>query len=394
MMQASITVISEHPDLEDLNDGLPEGVVALTTPANGEPTADQMVDHLIETEATLAVLGPELDPRLVCSTGTALRKRRPEIGCVAYRPFDPRFMSRAIRSGLRDVVDPDEDGVDGLIEVLVALAEETDLRRNQFLSEEPKQESGIVTVLGPKGGVGKTTVAVNLAVALARQYPNEVVLVDLDLVVGEIADLLQLEPSHTVATTSSAGAGHDPAALKLALTPHPSGLLVLPAPASLADAETVDPESLLQTLQFLSSLFRQVIVDTGPGSTDATVSAVLAATDLLVVTTPEISGLRAVERHLGAFQAAGIQPARRHLVLNRADDKSGVGPSDVSEALGAEVAVTIPENRQIPLAANQGVPYLETVSKGPAVSAFDSLARMIDGESTVETTTTSKRWFW
>ena len=392
-MATSITVISGHPDLEGLNEHLPEGLVAIVTPANGEPTAEQVVDHLVDTDAALAVLGPELDDRLVMETGAALRSSRPEIACVAYRAFDSGFLTRAIRSGVRDVVDPDHDGITGLAGVLAALAEEGDLRRNQLLTEEPKRELGTITVLGPKGGVGKTTVAVNLAVALARQYPNEVVLVDLDLVVGEVADLLQLEPTQTVATTSAHGAGQDPAALKLALTPHPSGLLVLPAPTSLAEAETVDAEGLLQTLQFLSSLFRHVVVDTGPGSTDAAVSAVLAATDLVVVTTPDIGGLRALERHLAAFQAAGVQPSRRHLVLNRADDKSGVAATDVSEALGADVSVTIPESRQVILAANQGVPFVEAVSRGPVASSFETLARIVSGDSIGETPA-AKRWFW
>jgi pilus assembly protein CpaE len=217
-------------------------------------------------------------------------------------------------------------------------------------------------------------VAVNLAVELARRAPNEVVLVDLDLMAGEVDILLGLDPKATVASVASPGAMLDPTALKLSLTAHSSGLLVLPAPDNLIDADSVDCELVLKMMEMLSSSFRYVVVDTAPGAGEALAAAVELADDLLVVATPDAGGLRSLKRNLDGLDALGLTRARRHLVLNRADMRTGMSNEAIEARMELAISYAIPQSREIPVAANQGLSFIEAYPKAPAIRAFKELA--------------------
>jgi pilus assembly protein CpaE len=250
------------------------------------------------------------------------------------------------------------------------------LRRQRLSGDAPsgKAQTGVITMMAAKGGVGKSTLAVNLAVELARRAPNEVVLVDLDLMAGEVDILLGLDPKATVASVASPGAMLDPTALKLSLTAHSSGLLVLPAPDNLIDADSVDCELVLKMMEMLSSSFRYVVVDTAPGAGEALAAAVELADDLLVVATPDAGGLRSLKRNLDGLDALGLTRARRHLVLNRADMRTGMSNEAIEARMELAISYAIPQSREIPVAANQGLSFIEAYPKAPAIRAFKELA--------------------
>ncbi len=393
------SIVSRDEALSDLH-SLLSGTTAVTRISYDDvTTVEAVVDGLVANRSEIAILGPDVEESFTLSLATVLRTSHPEIECLAYRLNTPTFLVSAVRAGVRDVFDPHGDGIQVLAENVTALVQSLELRRQHTQAPvEDDWNGGTITIIGPKGGTGKTTVAVNLALALCQINPGEVVLVDLDLVAGEVTDVLNLEAVRSVANVAGPNSYQDPTTLKMTLSSHASGLFVLPAPASLLDAEMIDQASLFDTLVMLSNLFRYVVVDTGPGSTDATVTAVKASKELVLVATPDVGGLRTLDRHLEAFAAARLDSARRHFVLNKADSKSGVTVANAEDILGLDVDFVIPADRQFLQATNLGSPFLESKSRGLPLAPFTELAATITGVQaevpSAQPEAGQKRRFW
>ncbi len=388
----SIVLVTSDDKLRSFADEwLPDGLNVFVR--NAAPVTAEVVNTVVASGSTIAVLGPDLPERVLIDVVKTLQTSRPEIDCVAYRNPVAQFLVKGIHAGLRDVIGP-RDGVSGLTNSLVALSEAADLRRANLTADvEPVSRGSIVSVIGPKGGVGKTTLAVNLAYSLAQYAANEVVLVDLDLVCGGIADALQLEPVSDVVAVSQGRIYEDPTALKLSLTTHSSGMLILPAPSILSHAEHLQAEDLTALLRHLSTHFAHIVIDSGPGSTDAALAAAVEADHLFVVVTPEIGGLNVLSRHLNGYDAIGLTAVGRHLVFNKDDPRAGITVEEAESALSERMSFIIPAEQQIVVTSNHGIPYLETKPRGPVAEAFESMLAVLQDEQTVGGTEEPKRWF-
>jgi pilus assembly protein CpaE len=209
-----------------------------------------------------------------------------------------------------------------------------------------------------------------------------VVLVDLDLVAGEVDLLLGLETGRaSVASVALPSSPLDPTVLKLSLISHPSGLLVLACPDNLIDADAVDPDRLVEVLRLLKESFPVVVVDTAPGAGAALAAAAQVADDLLAVATPDIGGLRSLKRNLDGLDALGFTQARRHLILNRCDLRTGLSTQAIEHAIELPISHAIPECREIPVAANQSLALVEAYPKADAVRAFKEMAASLRSET-------------
>ncbi len=385
------TVIVTHTDqptgrLQELAEVFAAEICVVDT----EISPPEMAREVAAFESDVAILAPDLEIDAVLELAKIMRSTCPGTECVALGRRGPSFFTKAIRSGLRDVMDHHSDDFDDMVDIIQSLHREAELRKSGPQHVVPQRANQrTIAVLGPKGGVGKSTVAVNTAVGLARRCPNDVVLVDLDTAAGEVANLLQIEPTTDVAQIASMSE-LDPTAVKLRLETHPSGLLVLPAPASLVAAEGIEQPSLMKLLKLLSNLFKYVVIDTGPGSTESLVTTLQTASEFLIVTTPEISGLRVLQRYMAAFNELGLEDVAQSLILNKTDDKSGVTGTQVGELLSRPVDFFIPTDRQVQLAANQGVAFIDAYRKGPVTSVLDAITRQLTGEPAPNT---SKKWF-
>lgn len=238
----------------------------------------------------------------------------------------------------------------------------------------------IITILSPKGGAGKTTVATNLAVALAKRHPRQVVLVDIDLQFGDVAGALRLSPSATFSDVARRWP-LDSTALKLQLTSHHTGLYVLSAPHNPAEADEVTPDHVYAVLKELSRSFAYVVVDTDPGLGERVLSSLDASTDMVLVCGTDVPSVRGLRKGLEALDTVGFIGQRRHFVLNRADAKVHLPPAEIETTIGRPVDVPVPSSRDVVIGTNEGIPVTESGSNHEVISAFEMLCDRFEDEA-------------
>jgi pilus assembly protein CpaE len=336
-------------------------------------------DHLPD----IVVFGPQVSRHTSMSLASMLDAMHPQITAVLVAEPTAEVMIEAMRSGIRDVLSPEASDEEYRIMLLKAHdhASRRTVRRATEETEERIVESRVVVVASPKGGVGKSTLAVNLAVGLARNAPMDVVLVDLDLQFGDIATHLDLKPAHSLSDVFANQGGLDTMLLKTFLTAHPAGFYALCGSESPAAADKVGPKQVRELLSTLASQFRHVIVDTGAGLDEPTLAALEEANDAVFVASMDVASVRNVRKEIEVLATLNILPGMRHLVLNFADRQSGLSVRDVEAVVGLPVDFVVPRAEEVSLSANRGVPVLMEKKGGPAAKAMNNIVKRLEGDS-------------
>jgi len=342
-----------------------------------------VVANLDELKRTLAespneyaiVLGPGVDLEAAAALADTLRVTRPSISVILIRRrVDTSVLAEALRSGMREVVD--ERDLTGL-GAAVTRAQQVWQALNGAQVATDGVRGRQVTVFSPKGGVGKTTLAVNLAVALSENGAKRVVLVDLDLAFGDVAITLQLFPARTIADTVHLESGLDFNVLEPLLTDYRGQLSALVAPVQ-PDAKDNIPASLVgRILNLLKQHFDFVVVDTSPSFDEYALQAFDETDEMLLVTTLDVPTLKNVKVAVETLDLLNFPKPRRHLVLNRADDKVGLTPDKVESTLGMSISQAIPTSSQVAHATNSGEPILSAQPRHPVSQAITKLARKL-----------------
>ncbi len=303
---------------------------------------------------------------------------RPDIDLVLVGDLEAQLVLEAMRAGIRDISGKLEDAA-----CLANLRSRLDARSGTTRVGSIPPPPGPVdfvsrtmTVFSPKGGVGKTTLAVNLAVSLAEMSPMEVVLVDLDLQFGDVSTVLDLHPTHTLEDAFGAGA-LDSLLLKTYLTVHADGFYVLCGADSPAANDKVTGDQVIALLELLQSQFRYVLVDTAAGLDEATLAALEVSHDVLVVSSMDMACLRSVRKASELVVELDLMPPSRHTVVNLTDKQSGLRIKDVEAVMGVPVDFVLPRMKEVQAAANRGVPVLAEVKGSPFAKGVRALAKRI-----------------
>ncbi len=292
--------------------------------------------------------------------------RRPDITVVLGAAFDSDIVSRAMQVGVRDVLAPGSDG-DRIREVVKRAIEVAERRREALRGPEATQQNRLIMVMSPKGGAGKTTIATNLAVGLAKRAPKEVALIDADLQFGDVGNALRLLAESTV-RDAIAGGLQDVTEIKVHLTPHRSGLFALCAPDQPGVADEITAQAFTRATAMLAEDFRFVVVDTDPGLGERTLAVMDHATDLVFVAATDVASVRGLHKTIEALDSIGMTSHTRHFVLNRSDAKVGLEIADIAATIGMEPDVLVPSHRSMPVSMNQGTPILEMEEPSPATA--------------------------
>ncbi len=329
------------------------------------------------------ILGPSVDLEAAAALAGTLRVTRPPTSVILIRRrVDTSVLAEALRSGMREVVE--ERDLTGLGAAVDRASQIWEALSGSAMHMDGQLHGRQITVFSPKGGVGKTTLAVNLALALASHSKKRVCLVDLDLGFGDVAITLQLFPIRTLADAVPMESGLDIGSLETLLTSHKGGLFTLVAPVQPDAKDSISASLIGKVLRLLKSNFDYVVIDTSP-SFDAHVLQAIDETDeLLLVTTLDVPTLKNVKIAVETLDLLNFPKSQRRLILNRADEKVGLSPGEVEITLGMKISAAIPMSPQVANATNSGDPILASVPRHPVSRAIISLAHDVAEASAKE----------
>lgn len=333
-----------------------------------------LFEQMNQEEPEVLILGPDVPIEDALRLATVFDVRFPEISVVLVAEAAADTVLHAMRAGIRDVLDPASDPAH--IRVILERGCQAFASRQRTTAGEatdPAPKGLVIGVFSPKGGVGKTTIATNVAVGLGKIAPMSVVIVDLDLQFGDVASGLDLDPEHTVTDAVTPSASQDSLVLKAFLTVHPASIYALCAPKNPVEADEITVDQVSRLLEQLAGEFQYVVIDTAPGLTEIVLATLEHCTDAVWVTGMDVPSVRGLRSGLDVLRQLNILPSSRHVVLNMADAKSGLSVTDVEATVGAPVDVSIPRSKAVAYSTNRGVPLLQNSRRDPAIKAFQRL---------------------
>lgn len=336
---------------------------------------DDLDQRLRRRSEFAVVLGPGLDLSDALTTAERVRMEHPTTAVILSRhEIRPELYAHALDAGVSAVVSSgDED----------ALASALSRARLTWEAisgpgHESRSAGRVLTVFSPKGGVGKTTMTVNIALALAS-LGSKVCVVDLDLAFGDVAITMQLIPTHTIADAAGLEDQLDWSMLENVVTEHRSGVSVLAAPTNPEGRERITPTLVRKVLSVLRERFDHVVVDTPPGFDDQVLGAFDETDDIVIVATLDVPTIKNVKVALETLDLLHLVRDNRHLVLNRADEEVGLTAANVRDLLGVEVDLTLPSAIAVASATNHGDPIVVSIPDHPITRAITGFCQRFPG---------------
>lgn len=235
--------------------------------------------------------------------------------------------------------------------------------RGPVVSQPRQVVSGhVIAIMGLKGGVGKTTLAVNLGVALAKENKDRKVLIlDGNLLFGDVGVFLNTRGQHNVlhvVQMANEPEGIDSEVLETVLIRHDSGAKLLLAPANPGESEPVSPEQIERMLEALKHEFHYIIVDTATTFDAMSAAAIRSADRLIVLATPTMPALKNARILFNELAGADIHKDNILLVLNEVDKNSRITAEQITNFLKHPVVAQIPDDPMAIDAVNQGMPLI------------------------------------
>jgi pilus assembly protein CpaE len=360
-MKDLIRVVLVDPDEESRNalQRLLRGIGSLwlaevvTSMQDACTRAGEIVGHV-----TIVVL--DHDPAQAIELIQKLAQSNPgTVVLPASRSGDSGLILRAIRAGAREFLPLPAEQTE-LLDTISRLLRGHD----ESLHAQP-QGPRIITVTGAIGGVGCTSLAVNLACSLGSSKEQETILLDLDLMFGGVDAYLDIAPDHTLAHVIQSFDRLDLTLLKRSITRHSSGLYVLPHPTAIQEAAAIDPEILRRLFGLLRAAYSTVVIDTSKGLQSSDFSAFELSDVIMIVVQLDLLCLRNTARLLGLFREYDGLIDRVKLVVNRSDSwECQITPKKAEEILKMPISWNIPNSaKAFQEARLKGVP-LSDVAKG------------------------------
>lgn len=365
------------------------------------PTAQQFeaIDGLTQVvrtgRPTVGVFGPSLVNAFGLEQVHRLVTVYPDLGPVfAAHSLSTELLQQALRAGARDAVQIDASGdavaqaVARVGEVLFAAkrAPATPAAGPVGPAASPMARTApgrLITVFSTKGGVGKSTIATNVATAMARRIDDPVTLMDSDLQFGDVSVMLGLPPDHTVLDAAAAIQYADPELMRNLVTRADSGLLVLPAPSEPALAAAIPPEDMTAVCQGLQAISGFVVVDVPTSFDDTTLAMLEAADEVLLVASMDIPSVKNLKIGMQALDLMAIAGPKLKLVLNRANAQVKLDVREVEHVLGLRAAFPVPYDIAVPLSINAGVPVVMHDPASAAARALEHIAEALLGPAGV-----------
>jgi pilus assembly protein CpaE len=297
--------------------------------------------------------------------------------------FDAEVFRKAVLAGAADVLlrtAPPEELRKALVNV-----RRIDLSRRAAPTAGRDTPAGtIISIVGVKGGIGKTTIAINLAISLARETRASTALVDLDLPFGDVALMLDIHPERDILHAVQDDVLSDPDRLQAQMIPGPDGVRILAAPPHPAPGPlgaSVHGHQVARLLERLASIHDFVVVDTPPGVHELLAATLDVAALALVVTTPEVPCLHRTQAFLQMMRGLDYPMERMQVVLNRYNSKTGVKDSETEEVLQTPITWKVANDHAAMKGAALGQPAATSAPDTELATSIRRIARQLGGLS-------------
>ena len=309
------------------------------------------------------------------------------------RELDPNIMSvlisdskshdhaeNAMRSGARGLITRPVNvrQINNLTSDLIAL--QTRMAQLERW-KDPAKHPRVITVTGAKGGVGKTTVAVNLAVTLAQDLPHKVALIDLHPQFGDVATMFNVVPKSTMADMVHLGKDLDTDIVGNYITKHSSGVDILVTSTEPLPFGVVGTDCLDAVLHVLKQDYRYILIDSPPILHDITLHAMESSSMILLVANLfDLTTATDTKKMYDALRDRHIPSKHIWVVLNRVSKANKLRSGDVTKMFDGSVKATLPNDSRLVNSVNQGIPAVLNSGETPLKRSIGNLARMIAGD--------------
>ncbi len=332
---------------------------------------DELPDVLKQTTPEIVVLGLDADPNQALDAVAHVSRNSPttRVFVTSYYNDSQRIL-QAMRAGSHEYLTSPVQ----MEELLPALDRVRQVPGNG--GGQGCGSSQVIAVAGVVGGVGSTSLAVNLGCALAADSARRVVLVDLDMIMGDADVYLDLVHNYTLIDVVENISRLDFTLLKRSVVQHKSGLWFLPHPNSLADVGRVHPDSLSRLVGLLKATFTHVVLNLSIGFRDTDVTAMQASDSILLVAQLDVSCVRNLNRLFKAMEGSEGILSRIKVVLNRMGSKDlNIPIEKAEEIIGRKVFWQLPNDWQSMAASRTaGVPVVLHAPKSKIAASFTKLA--------------------
>ncbi len=342
---------------------------------------EELAQELRGGRPVVAVFGPGFVSSYGFQQVHRLTGLRPELGAVfAVEELSTDVLQQALRAGARDAVVLDGEAglhqsVDRVGEMLAG-----SVSRVSAPAQTSAEPGKLIVVFSTKGGVGKTVIATNVAVAMAKRSNEPVALVDADLQFGDVAVMLGIPPEHTLLDAAAAVQYGDLDMVPSLTTRHQaSGLMVLPAPIEPTPPDTILPGEMVNVCEALQRACRHVVVDLPATFSDQVLALIEAADVVVLVGSMDIPSIKNLKVGMQALDLAAVAGPKLRLVLNHVHARVKLDVKEIERVLGLNANFPVPDDLSVPISVNAGQAVVVTEPKSPVTRAIENLADALIG---------------
>lgn len=310
---------------------------------------------------------------------------------------EQEYLRRAMVAGAKNYLIKPFTGDELVNAVLQAYAREQKVRsmlptRGEMVSRQPAR---IISVFSSKGGVGKTTIATNLAVAFSEKFNLRVGILDAHLQFGDVSLFLNMVPRVTIADVRTDSEQLDERTLMSYMTSYSERLSVMAAPLRPEQADSVTSGQVTSVLKQMRAVFDVIVVDTEPTFSDTTLAALDISDIILVVAALDLPTVKNIKLGLEIMQSLGYNDEKVRLVLNRANSEGGIVAREVESSFKQDFIADIPsEGKTVVSSVNKGIPFVVGQPESPVAQKVVALAQKLlpPGVAPADETTKTKRF--
>jgi pilus assembly protein CpaE len=336
-------------------------------------------DIVEQATPDVGVIGVDADPDKALQLIKTLQGSAPDCSIlVVSSSTDGQLILQAMRAGAKEFLTQPVG-----VEELVTALERIGLVRGGPGAGQVRS-CRMMAVAGATGGIGSTSLAVNLGCILAANEANSVALVDLDLSLGDADVFLDTIPDYTVVDVVQNISRLDFQLLKRSMTKHSSGLYLLPRPVQLQDISLITPDALQRVFGLLRATFSHVLIDLSKAYNAVDMAALGAAHQVLLVTQLDLPCLRNVVRLMMSFEGVEGLKDKVHVVVNRIGlDNGHISLKKAKDTIGRDIFWRLPNDYRVMVEMrNNGVPLIEQAPRAGITQSIVALSEELSGKKT------------